>query len=572
MNDFENLKENAIPPPDTQVITREELIEEFVDFFSLVKAQNQLIELRFMKMKDSRPYNGYFFNNRESIVQTISLISDDFLSQSMYYTINEIRGDFKPPRPHCLKIAPCTSAIKDSDISKIRFIVVDIDPTKEDPNGQATNEEVENAFVVADKVIEGLAAKGFPEPLAVFSGNGLNLYYSVDMDNTPENKDLRRNFLKTLNNLYGSDKASIDTGVFNAARVFKVAGCMSTKGENTEERPYRKSGIIQTPDVLKVVPIDKIVEIANLVTPKRKSGKNSDELTEGRKSGADKIVEMIQSDFDLALNQDGISFLIERNTNKIIPVDSSPKAIRFLYYKEIGTISNGTITTVIETLDALCEGGNWRIKTANKNYMEDGCIYYQCDEKTCYKISAGGITKEFPQGVYFIQQIGSKEQVIPDLESKPNALPNLMKKIFNVQSENDLSLLTVYVAALFVDSINHPILSISGSQGSAKTTAAQIIKDIFDPNEITAYLANKKIDDLAVVLSGTKLVIFDNLSGISAEISDLFCMAVTGGYQPKRALYTNNEICNLKLNSNIIITGISESVKKSDLIDRTVFV
>jgi hypothetical protein len=46
------------------------------------------------------------------------------------------------------------------------------------------------------------------------------------------------------------DQVSVDTGVYNAARIWKLYGTIACKGDNTPERPHRPARFIEVPETL----------------------------------------------------------------------------------------------------------------------------------------------------------------------------------------------------------------------------------------------------------------------------------------------------------------------------------
>lgn len=77
---------------------------------------------------------------------------------------------------------------------------------------------------------------------------------------------------------------------------------------------------------------------------------------------------------------------------------------------------------------------------------------------------------------------------------------------------------------------------------------------------------------MPTTLSNSYMVCFDNLSALNQEMSDLLCMAVTGGSLSKRALFTNNDEFIISLKRKVVITGILPVAKQSDLLDRSIII
>ncbi|WP_458718827.1 bifunctional DNA primase/polymerase [Candidatus Nitrosocosmicus sp. R] len=145
-------------------------------------------------------------------------------------------------------------------------------------------------------------------------------------------------------------------------------------------------------------------------------------------------------------------------------------------------------------------------------------------------------------------------------------------KLFNLQSERDKILLTVYLIILFIPEIPKVILVVKGNGGGAKTTAFRMIKNIADPCNVDDFSFSKQINDVIQTLEHQHVVFFDNVSHISDEMSDLICRAVTGSGFSKRAHYTNDEDFLYKFKRCIGINGINLATTRPDFLDRSLVI
>ncbi|WP_321993475.1 hypothetical protein [Clostridium butyricum] len=117
----------------------------------------------------------------------------------------------------------------------------------------------------------------------------------------------------------------------------------------------------------------------------------------------------------------------------------------------------------------------------------------------------------------------------------------VLDKHYRFQSEDDKILHTVSLISSFIPNISHPIVVLYGEKGSSKTTTMRKDRSIIDPANSEVIALPKGIQDLALTLSNNYLSCFDNLENISAEKSNMLCMACTGGGFTARTLYTNDE-------------------------------
>ena len=123
------------------------------------------------------------------------------------------------------------------------------------------------------------------------------------------------------------------------------------------------------------------------------------------------------------------------------------------------------------------------------------------------------------------------------------------------------------------------ILELTGSAASGKTTAATFLKDIVDTNgfhlsspqsEDRVSIPNGGIsNDFLTALSETYVTVIDNVSKISAPDQDRLCNVVTGMNYKNRILFTSI-IKETHIKRPLIITGITESITRPDLIERTI--
>lgn len=153
---------------------------------------------------------------------------------NIYIVMNPIKSSF------------VGSAITDEDIQYRDFLLVDIDRAcpSEEP---ATNQEVDAAKQLAQKVHVFMEDSGFTDPYKVMSGNGYHLYYLLieqDSENTPESDQMVQKTLKNLAKKFDNKTVKIDTKVSNAGRITKVPGTIMRKGVESEGRPFRMAVVL----------------------------------------------------------------------------------------------------------------------------------------------------------------------------------------------------------------------------------------------------------------------------------------------------------------------------------------
>jgi hypothetical protein len=73
-----------------------------------------------------------------------------------------------------------------------------------------------------------------------------------------------------------------------------------------------------------------------------------------------------------------------------------------------------------------------------------------------------------------------------------------------------------------------------------------------------------------VAAENSHVIAFDNLSGISGDVSDALCRLATGGGSSERQLYSNKEEVLFEAKRPVIFNGIEELGTRSDLLDRSI--
>lgn len=163
-----------------------------------------------------------------------------------------------------------------------------------------------------------------------------------------------------------------------------------------------------------------------------------------------------------------------------------------------------------------------------------------------------------------------KPQIPKTITQAYKIIENEFLDNINIQEKDRLIFLTI-CASYLLPQIQHPIIQLRGSENTGKSTISRITKRIFDDtvsrNGFTG--GEYKDVDLRIMCNNNYFLVFDNLSYLSRNQQNLLCVACTGGSDEKRSLYTDNDICVMSFRNCIILNGIEQAVKRSDLISRT---
>jgi len=132
------------------------------------------------------------------------------------------------------------STASDDDVTRRRLLYLDIDAVR--PSAiNANAQEIEAVTERTAAVVEWLRAEtDFGTPLFHgTSGSGGMVLYRVDMPNDETSANTVQACLAALSEAYTDAVVNVDTGVYNAARIFRVPGTINAKSNTPQpDRPW----------------------------------------------------------------------------------------------------------------------------------------------------------------------------------------------------------------------------------------------------------------------------------------------------------------------------------------------
>jgi hypothetical protein len=145
-----------------------------------------------------------------------------------------------------------------------------------------------------------------------------------------------------------------------------------------------------------------------------------------------------------------------------------------------------------------------------------------------------------------------------------------LRSFLNVQSDADFVLVVSWALAVLRDKGPFPLLVVSGEQGSAKSTFSAMLRALLDPNTAPLRALPREDRDLFIAATNGHVLVFDNVSGLPAWISDTLCRLATGGGFAVRQLYSDQDEVLFNETRPVILNGIEDIVTRPDLADRAI--
>jgi hypothetical protein len=153
----------------------------------------------------------------------------------------------------------------------------------------------------------------------------------------------------------------------------------------------------------------------------------------------------------------------------------------------------------------------------------------------------------------------------------PGGSIGALRPFLNVKTDGDFVLAISWVLACLHPRGPHPVLVLSGEQGSAKSTFSAILRALPDPNTAPLRALPREQRDLFIAANNGLILAFDNVSGLPWWMSDALCRVATGGGYAARQLYTDQEEMLIDVRRPVILNGIEDIVTRPDLADRSLF-
>ena len=247
--------------------------------------------------------------------------------------------------------------------------------------------------------------------------------------------------------------------------------------------------------------------------------------------------------------------------------------LRRLCWKRTGqAASKEALSRAVENLDAQAEQAEKR-KVNLRVASHDEKLYIDLGDDTRRVVEIdleGWRALEEPPPVRFRWTSNSRALPVPargDAEKGIDALSDFL----NVEKD-DFVLCVAWLLAALRDTGPYPLLVLSGEQGSAKSTAARLLRSLVDPARPPTRGMPQNERDLAIAAKWRHVLIFDNLSGMPTWLSNALCRIATGAGFGTRTLYSDDDETVFEGSRPVILTGIENPAIRGDLADRSLVI
>lgn len=157
------------------------------------------------------------------------------------------------------------------------------------------------------------------------------------------------------------------------------------------------------------------------------------------------------------------------------------------------------------------------------------------------------------------------------VQGDPEAGISLLGDLIRPQQPEHLKLLIGSLVSYLRPGYPFVGLQFDARPGSAKTSSQRVVESLIDPQAAETPGPPSNEGDLNTAAQGQWLVRFDNVSSITAGMSDAYCRLLTGGGSVKRKLYKNEERHSISVKRPLCMTLIKVRLR-SDLAERSIVI
>ena len=256
-----------------------------------------------------------------------------------------------------------------------------------------------------------------------------------------------------------------------------------------------------------------------------------------------------------------------------LPVHSTgfERWLRGLFLERTGRgATREALTHAQENLDAMAvNAGQRRVYLRTATFGDRLYIDLSDDSLRVVEIdSEGWRVRSDPPEVRFRRSKTARPLPEP-VKGDPGKGLSILRSFLNMD-EADFVLCVAWLLASLRDTGPYPLLVLTGEQGSAKSTAAKLLRALVDPARPPTTGMPRNERDAAIAARNRHVLAYDNLSGLPTWFSDTLCRLSTGEGFATRALYTNDEEVVIEASRPVILTGIENPSVRGDLAERSI--
>ena len=157
---------------------------------------------------------------------------------------------------------------------------------------------------------------------------------------------------------------------------------------------------------------------------------------------------------------------------------------------------------------------------------------------------------------------------VPEQEVGPERGVSKLMELCNFADAASEALCISWLLGCLDPSVPVPAPFLTGPQGAGKSTSGRMLTRVIEGMGADLRRAPKDEESMITAVAAGWVTPLDNLSHLSADMSDLMCCIVTGAETLKRQLYTDGDVHRARYRRPLLLTGIDVGVVRPDLAER----
>lgn len=325
----------------------------------------------------------------------------------------------------------------------------------------------------------------------------------------------------------------------------------------------------------RAVPVADVAELNAIeIAEARTSPVGGDDAGEGRRSQASRLVALARESYRLVRGHDGRCYAVDVDGPAVAVALRNRDGLRTrlanTYYARTGAaVSNSALADALTVLEGMTGRGESVPVALRVARHRDGLVL-DLGDPTGRAVVVGRSGWSLVESSPVLFRRTTLTVALPVPESDGSGLAQL-RELLNVDDDG-FGLVVGWLLAALIPDIPHPILVLTGEQGTAKSTAARFLVSLIDPSPAPLRSAPRDMRAWAVTAAASWMVALDNVSAIPGWLSDTLCKAVTGDGIVDRALFTDDDVTVLAFRRVLVLTSIDAGVLAGDLAERLVAV
>lgn len=292
--------------------------------------------------------------------------------------------------------------------------------------------------------------------------------------------------------------------------------------------------------------------------------------TAGRLSQADRLLEAVTPVLRLMRSPDKLYFAQVPGGRTLVISDTAFEQWLRRFWLEQGpsdkALRSEAVTQVRRTLEAQAADGGERHVYLRSAPDGEGGIFYNLGSGRVVHITREGWSLHRDTPVLFLDP-GRPDSTLPDPQQGGSLLD--LRRFLHCDDEQ-FALVCGWLVFSVTPGPKFPLLALSGGEGSGKSTATRILKELVDPGRPELLQAPKEPRDIWIATRSNSVLAYNNVSVLPSELSDTLCIVLDGDGSAQRKLYSDEELRTWQAARPVIINSIPEVVTRSDLMDRAI--